>query len=249
MAPNRSQTECPSCHRSFDTTAAVVRHLNHPYSSCTNWFIPPDSQPDAPSSPIRNDPEVPPPVKFPSAGHIFGQGQSFMSNFHADKFAEYRAQNIYYPFASRGEWELGAFLTQANMSMKVIDEFLSLESVSIIHCSCTDRSSHLIARYVVLTFPSGLRRHSAASSNSFPVDLSGFHRKFLSRAIPRRIRSWFITVILSSVSNGSSRILYTPTVFIMPQNAGLPPTATVSMRIGSPAMAHGLCRYAHSDLC
>ena len=110
--------------------AAVLRHLNHPYSSCTNWFLPPDSQPNSPPSLIQDDSEIPRHETFPLSGHVIGKGQGFMNNFHADKFAEHRAQNIYYPFASRDEWELGAFLSQADISMKATDEFLSLGRVS-----------------------------------------------------------------------------------------------------------------------
>lgn len=53
-----------------------------------------------------------------------------METFHTDRFSERRSENIYYPFASREEWELGAFLTRADLSMSVIDEFLSLGLVS-----------------------------------------------------------------------------------------------------------------------
>ena len=246
MAPNRSQAECPSCHRQFDTATAVICHLNHPYSSCTNWFIPPDSEPNSPSNPVQDDPDMPPPMKFPSASHVFGEGQGFMSNFHMDKFAEHCTRNIYYPFTSRDEWELGAFLTQSNMSMKAVNEFLSLELVSpCLSPSHTPSFSHfVIARYVTLTFLSRLQRCSVALLNSSPVDPSGSHRKSLFRTTLRRIQSWFITVILLSVSSGFSRIPCIPTVFVTPQNIELPLMATASMRIGSPAMACGLCRYA-----
>ena len=123
--------------------ATVVRHLNHPYSSCAVWFLPPDSQPNPPSSPAQNDPEVSPPTKFPFSGYVFGQGQGFMDSFHADKFAEHRTGNIYYPFRSRDEWELGAFLTRANLSMNVVDEFLSLGLVSF----CPSQSPHVHLPY------------------------------------------------------------------------------------------------------
>ena len=133
MAPNRSQGECPNCHRKFDSAATVIRHLNHPYMSCTKWLLPLDSQPNPPSSPVQGDPKDPPHVAFPFSGHVFGRDQGFADRFHRDKFAEHRAENLYFPFGSRDEFELGAFLTQNNLSMKVIDRFLSLALV----CRCS----------------------------------------------------------------------------------------------------------------
>jgi hypothetical protein len=61
---------------------------------------------------------------------VFGQGQDFIDNFKADKFAYRHTENLYFPFSSRDEWELDTFLTQTNLSMKVIDGFLSLGLVS-----------------------------------------------------------------------------------------------------------------------
>ena len=57
-----------------------------------------------------------------------------MDNFYTDKFAEERTKNPYYPFASRAEWELASFLSRANLSMKFVDEFLSLELACILYC-------------------------------------------------------------------------------------------------------------------
>jgi hypothetical protein len=144
MTLNRSLPACPHCHREFETTTAVVSHLNNPYSSCTNWYVPPGSQPNPPSNPVRVDPGVSPHVKFPFSGHIFSQGDSFMDNFYADKFSDHRTSNVYYPFASRDEWELGAFLTEADILMKVIDKFLSLQLVS---CYPLDPSVSVVHRH------------------------------------------------------------------------------------------------------
>lgn len=132
MPPNRSQTECPNCHRQFDTPAIVLSHLNHPYSSCSRWFLPPDSQPSSPSSSVQGNPETFPHITFPSSGYVFGRGSGFLNNFCADKFAGHRTQNLYHPFTSKEEWELASFLTQSNLSMKVIDGFLSLELVRLL---------------------------------------------------------------------------------------------------------------------
>jgi hypothetical protein len=130
MAPNRGQAECPNCHRKFDTVTTVVRHLNHPYLSCANWFLPPDFQPNSTSSPVQDSPEAHSHIAFPFSGHVFGQDQGFIDKFHADKFSEQCTENLYFPFVSRDEWELAAFLTQTNLSMKVIDRFHALALVS-----------------------------------------------------------------------------------------------------------------------
>ena len=160
MPPNRSQTECPNCHCQLDTLAAVLSHLNHPYSSCSRWFLPPDSQPASPSSSIQGDLETSPHIAFPSSGHVFGKGPSFLENFHSDKFSGHRTRNLYHPFMSKEEWELAAFLSQSNLSMKVINGFLSLESVCLDLKLLPSLPHHEISRYATLASLSGLQKHS-----------------------------------------------------------------------------------------
>ena len=46
-----------------------------------------------------------------------------------DQFAEHRKINMYYPFASRQDWEVGSLLLRSGLSMAGIDSFLSLELV------------------------------------------------------------------------------------------------------------------------
>lgn len=57
-------------------------------------------------------------------------GQTFMDGFDADTHAEERRSNTFYPFASRGDWELASWLYNSGLSMAEIDKFLSLEFVS-----------------------------------------------------------------------------------------------------------------------
>jgi hypothetical protein len=58
-----------------------------------------------------------------------------MDNFDADTHARYRQENVFYPFASRQDWELALFLLSSGMSMARIDQFLSLELVrSVLEC-------------------------------------------------------------------------------------------------------------------
>ena len=69
---------------------------------------------------------------FPGASARYGRGPTFMENFDSDRFSEERAVNPYYPFASRSDWEMGAWLLRSGLSMAAINEFLSLEIVSLI---------------------------------------------------------------------------------------------------------------------
>ena len=55
---------------------------------------------------------------------------TFMQQFECDEFAEEHTQNSFYPFASRAEWELAAFLLRSDLSLATLDTFLSLYLVS-----------------------------------------------------------------------------------------------------------------------
>ena len=52
-----------------------------------------------------------------------------MMEFDNDRFFNEHNDNLYYPFASRDEWELASFLLYSNLSMAAIDRFLSLKLV------------------------------------------------------------------------------------------------------------------------
>ena len=47
---------------------------------------------------------------FPGAMRLYRGGSTFIDKFHMDEFSNHRASNIYYPFASTGDWELGSWL-------------------------------------------------------------------------------------------------------------------------------------------
>jgi len=67
---------------------------------------------------------------YPGAARTFGRGATFMNVFDADIHAETRKQYPYYPFASKEEWQLAAFLLRSDLSMNSIDKFLKLDLVS-----------------------------------------------------------------------------------------------------------------------
>ena len=66
---------------------------------------------------------------FPGAGCTFGRGKSFLEDFNSDPYAALRQMNLYYPFASKEEWELASFLLLSGLSMANITRFLSLKLV------------------------------------------------------------------------------------------------------------------------
>lgn len=68
--------------------------------------------------------------RYEGAGMLYGPGTTFMDQFDRDPHASKRTENVYYPFASKNEWELASFLARSNLSMASINSFLSLALVS-----------------------------------------------------------------------------------------------------------------------
>ena len=67
--------------------------------------------------------------EFTGASQVFGSGRTFMDNFDLDDFSHLRRENTYYPFASKADWEVAAFLLRSGLSMAKIDDLLNLELV------------------------------------------------------------------------------------------------------------------------
>ncbi|KAH7903379.1 hypothetical protein BJ138DRAFT_1020738, partial [Hygrophoropsis aurantiaca] len=63
---------------------------------------------------------------YPGAAQQYHYGQSFLENFNADQFSEQRKTNLFYPFASKEDWQVGAWLSRSRLSVAAIDSFLSL---------------------------------------------------------------------------------------------------------------------------
>lgn len=68
--------------------------------------------------------------EYAGSAKIYCQGQTFMDKFDKDRYALERQENLYYPFASREEWQFAEFLLQSGLSMNAIDRFLKLDLVS-----------------------------------------------------------------------------------------------------------------------
>ncbi|KAG2738995.1 hypothetical protein P692DRAFT_201730262 [Suillus brevipes Sb2] len=62
-------------------------------------------------------------------------GQTFLDLFDANEFAEYRNKNLFYPFASKEEWEIADFLLRSPLSMAAIDMFLKLPLIQKLYLS------------------------------------------------------------------------------------------------------------------
>ncbi|KAK6971672.1 hypothetical protein R3P38DRAFT_3336665 [Favolaschia claudopus] len=60
---------------------------------------------------------------------LSGNGGSFTQWFDGDQFASEREENLYYPFASKDDWQVGSFFLRSRMTMKDIDEFLKIPIV------------------------------------------------------------------------------------------------------------------------
>jgi hypothetical protein len=67
---------------------------------------------------------------YPTAARVYGKGHTFMDVFDADRFADKRKENLYYPFASKQDWEMASWLLRSGLSKGAVDQFLHLELVS-----------------------------------------------------------------------------------------------------------------------
>ncbi|KAF8438820.1 hypothetical protein L210DRAFT_853522, partial [Boletus edulis BED1] len=65
----------------------------------------------------------------PNPLSVFDHGEMFLARFKQDLYSDHRHHNLYYPFASLDDWEMANFLLKSKLSMKLIDEFLSLRMV------------------------------------------------------------------------------------------------------------------------
>ncbi|KAG2148856.1 hypothetical protein DEU56DRAFT_730116 [Suillus clintonianus] len=66
---------------------------------------------------------------FPDPPLAYEDGYTFLSLFETDKNSIYRKTNLYYPFSSRADWRVAAWLLSSGLSMGKIDSFLSLEMI------------------------------------------------------------------------------------------------------------------------
>ena len=79
------------------------------------------------------DSEVVPPGRFvetyEGCSEAFSGGRTFMDAFCDDQYADERQSNLYFPFASRKEWQLASWLLRSRLSLGAIDSLLALDIV------------------------------------------------------------------------------------------------------------------------
>lgn len=83
---------------------------------------------------------------YPSAAKTYGKGRTIMQEIDEDNSVPEAKNNVYYPFTSRQDFEMGAWLSQSNVSMSQIDDFLKLSYI----CSVP-----ITSRYVLITIFAG----------------------------------------------------------------------------------------------
>ena len=146
--------QCPSCHKRFAKDSDVLRHMNHPATSCMSSFdflesiLRPNGQ--TPTTSHQNnetDHDTGDETTngnettnisgadyyediHPNAPIILGSGAGFMDDFNDDRYAEKRRENLYFPFSSKAEWGLASWLLCSGLSMRAINDFLALPIVS-----------------------------------------------------------------------------------------------------------------------
>ncbi|KJA12854.1 hypothetical protein HYPSUDRAFT_152210 [Hypholoma sublateritium FD-334 SS-4] len=77
----------------------------------------------------RQDPSYYHILEYPGSAKVFGPGINFMDKFDQDQYASERREHLYYPFASRDEWEFASYLLRSSLSMAAIDKLLKLELI------------------------------------------------------------------------------------------------------------------------
>lgn len=68
---------------------------------------------------------------FPGCSNSYPGGATFMDFFWQDKYAQERQENLYYPFASKEEWQFSSWCLRSGLSMTALDGLLSLSMVSV----------------------------------------------------------------------------------------------------------------------
>ncbi|KAG1900849.1 uncharacterized protein F5891DRAFT_1188342 [Suillus fuscotomentosus] len=73
---------------------------------------------------------------YEGTGTCYSQdGTTFLDLFDTNEYANCRKDNLFYPFASRNEWEVADFLLRSLLSMAAINEFLALSMIRELNLS------------------------------------------------------------------------------------------------------------------
>ena len=97
--------------------------------------LPMPSHTPLPPSAASNTPRTR--VYHPNTGCSYPGGLNYLQQMDRDEYAHIRdTDNVYYPFASKSEWELARWLSSGALSQKDIDAYLRLQRVSEIDSPC-----------------------------------------------------------------------------------------------------------------
>ncbi|KAI6144394.1 hypothetical protein BKA82DRAFT_29322 [Pisolithus tinctorius] len=117
--------DCPGCQAIFPSPAALLNHLKTEGGTCTDAI------------PVQHIP-VPPAFQrgfeendvmghyYPTSGYIYNRGDTFLDRMKASEHERRRQNQLYYPFADEGEWELAKFLA-LNFTQSQMNQFLKLK--------------------------------------------------------------------------------------------------------------------------
>lgn len=79
---------------------------------------------------------------YPDAARIYGKGTTFLERFADDQYAEQRAENNYFPLASKEEWEFTSVLMRMRCSLAEKSELLNTMLVCL----------KLVKRYILICY-------------------------------------------------------------------------------------------------
>ena len=156
----------------------------------------------------------------------------FINIFNADQHAEKRRDNIYYPFSSKEEWSLALWLLCSRLSMRAINNFLSLPIVSPI--SCVIQSTLTKTRSGNYRFRLQLQIHSMLTWRIFQRRLHGKCKTFLSPVTRLQNLSFYSIAIHWNAFKHFSKTLHLRGSGLFPPNESMttPADKTVSTVIG-----------------
>lgn len=139
--PSNSGGTLTSTHIYSNTTHLNTNSHCQPIPTGTHNYTPDpnigphfsNSGPTSRSTDIDNEPPLPPKITgsfqyHPSSGHLYGRQPNTLEKMDADENTHRRKNNIFYPFESGKEWELGKFLSEV-LTQSQIDRYLKLQWV------------------------------------------------------------------------------------------------------------------------
>lgn len=129
-------------------------------------------------------------IEYPHAAQVLGHGKTALDLFDEDQFVDERILNFYYPWASKGEWEVTQYLLKSALSLENINESLKLQLVCFLYYPVFQNTSILFIRSRRWTYRSQQQKNFVLMQTFFlpyyngNTKLSqlnqGFHQKTLS---------------------------------------------------------------------